>query len=142
MPYQIYNISINLITECFLTQETELEKWVKFDEECYHLELNLDNSLIENIYQITGIKKEIDLSSTKVQYTKYYFNKYYELWPPLDFCPITLLVYLYQDKEIKDKFVEEPRWNKKEESYTALVMNSPEDKGLEHYGYFEGKGKR
>ena len=59
-----------------------------------------------------------------------------------------LLVYLHQDGEIKDEFyiedklVEEPRWNKKEDSHTALVMNSAQDEGLEHYGYFEGKGKR
>ena len=148
MPYQIYDISKNLITECFQSTKTELKKWIPYDDECNHRELNVDNSLIENIYQTTGIKREIDVSSTKVQHTKYEFQKHYELCPHQDFCPITLLVYLHQDGEIKDEFyiedklVEEPRWNKKEDSYTALVMNSPEAEGLEHYGYFEGNGKR
>ena len=148
MSYKIYDISKDLITECFESPQTKFKKWIPYDYECSQRELKLNNELIQSIYQTTGIKKEIDVSSTKVQHTKYEFQKYYELCPHRDYCPITLLVYIHQDCEIKDEFyiedklVEEPRWNKKKDSYTALVMNSPEKEGLQHYGYFEGQGKR
>lgn len=150
MPYRVYDINKSLIDECFKSTDLGKIEYCQYDEFCLHGEMKIEEDLVKRIYHTTGLKQNIDVASTKVNHTQYNIEKIYELDSHLDYCPITLIVYLKKDPSVVDEFcvdkthVTEERWNPQPNHYTALVMWTVEKdgQGPEHEGYFKGKGYR
>ena len=92
-------------------------------------------SLLQKIYDTTGLDYNIDEGTNKVVYTKYNIENLYNLEKHRDNCPITLIVYLKKNVSIVDNFfvdqkhVTENIWTPEPNNYTALVMWSPGEKG-------------
>ena len=150
MPYQVYDINKSLIDDCFKSTDLSQIEYYQFDDCCLQGAMNIDKDLVNKIYLTTGLKHNINLETTRVNHTQYNIKKLYELEPHLDNCPISLIIYLNKDAALEDNFwvdkkqVEEERWKPQPNHYTAMVMwsSGKNGAGMEHEGYFKGKGSR
>ena len=148
MSHSIFDIEKHKIDKLICDKKNTL-KWDKYDEHCHRAEIKLPIDMINNIYQLTGLKYKIDVKQTLCHYVKYDVNSQYMIDKHDDHCKITVLIYLSKDDNIVDKFLIEDTlvntnkcWNTEKNLYGCVCMWSDDEFGPVHSVEITGKGLR
>ena len=139
--FKVFSIPKHLIPETIPNPKS----WDKYDDNCNRGDINLNDSVIDNILSFSNIKLKRTKKEYTVHHVKYSINETpYIIDEHQDWCKLTLIVYIDKSPDIKDEFwvgndrVEENVWLTSDTTYKCLAFwgNAP------HHGKIFGKGKR
>lgn len=157
MPFSFFNISKSDFCELNSDKKWWLDSDMNqneedYDESCKRYTVDLSDTFIKHIYNLSKLDLSIKIKDTVSHYVKYNINNFYQIDEHTDHCPITIIVYLYKDTNLEEslfvekKYVKHNYWKNEPDMYQCMVMwsekNGNNEEGPCHSVDIKGYGNR